>query len=287
MIEKIVKLPDYFLFTKPHLDLFISVLRKIYTTKSNEIILDFSGILDMNESDLMILFAQIEKTGYDKKVIFKKRPTLPKARKPNNILSNKIGVFHNSTTNFNSESVEKYADINTEIVDKIVLELKRIGIKDYYSAFYTFLIELIGNATEHGIENRQINWWLINKIDNKTKQINYVFVDMGSGIIGSHKKVGLPFKYYFTSATKILTDAFKGKLRSSTKIDNRGKGLPQLFGFIKNDVVSNFTITTNTVTMHFENDLLVTSKNKNFIGTYYSWSINNDNYIKWKNSKLK
>ena len=75
-----------------------------------------------------------------------------------------------------------------EIIDEEVINLKRIGIKEYYERFSNFLTEIIGNATEHGIKNSDINWWLWRDKDYVNKKMNYAFVDMGVGIISSYKK---------------------------------------------------------------------------------------------------
>jgi hypothetical protein len=143
---------------------------------------------------------------------------------------------------------------------------------------------LIGNAVEHGIENENINWWLTSEIDYGSKTAKYTFVDMGLGIIGSHKKAGLPFKYYFINDHRVVLNALSGKLGSSTKEPNRGKGLPQLNEMIVKEVVSNLIIITNNVSLNFRNGSFVTTSNPNFVGTYFSWTIDHNNYQKWKNT---
>lgn len=64
--------------------------------------------------------------------------------------------------------------------------------------------------------------------DSTSKTITFVFVDMGIGIIDSYKKAGLPSSYNKKSDVDILLDALDGRLGSSTRQPNRGRGMPQL-----------------------------------------------------------
>lgn len=62
--------------------------------------------------------------------------------------------------------------------------------------------------------------------------------------------------------------------------------MPQLFEMIQNDYISNVVLITNKVSLYFLNGDITVGKNCNFAGTYYSWTVNYDNYQKWKQSKL-
>ena len=99
------------------------------------------------------------------------------------------------------------------------------------------------------------------EIDRNTKVAKYTFVDMGSGIVASHKKAGLPIKYFLLGQKQIVKDTLFGRLGSSTKVSNRGKGLPQLRDMIERHIISNFVLITNNVSLTFENGSFVAKTN--------------------------
>ncbi len=102
---------------------------------------------------------------------------------------------------------------------------------------------------------------------------------MGVGIIESHKKSGnLLLKYRILGDHQILLDSLNGTLGSSTGESNRGKGLPQLKEMIEKEYISNLVIITNTITLQYKNGNFNYSKNPNFVGTYFSWTINKENF---------
>ena len=112
--------------------------------------------------------------------------------------------------------------------------------------------------------------------------MHYVFVDMGKGIAGSHKEAGLPFKYLFLGDKYIVQDSFSGSLISSTKQSNRGKGLPFIKDLVEKGIISDFQLITNRVCLEYVNEEFVYERIPNFDGTYYAWSINIENFNKWK-----
>ena len=80
-----------------------------------------------------------------------------------------------------------------------------------------------------------------------------------------------------------MLDALYGRLRSSTKKSYRGRGLPQLREMIENEFVSDLVLITNSVSLHYQKGVFNANTNSNFIGTYYSWTIDLNNYQKFIN----
>ena len=76
--------------------------------------------------------------------------------------------------------------------------------------------------------------------------------------------------------------ALEGKLGSSTKQPNRGRGLPQLRHMVEKKWISDFVLITNRVSLRYINDSFVIKQHPNFVGTYYYWTINKENYTVWK-----
>ena len=268
-----------------HTAMVIRFLRKLMSGRNKNIHLNFSKVEEMTVGDFIVLAAQAEKAKLNRKNECYKTKHLTRKKDIDAAITRGLSFHHNQVAPFWSVDLvgEKAEKVVGAVVEKILMSLKKIGIRDDFGLFGFFLNELMTNAVEHGIRNGRINWWLTYEVDNKTNTITYTFVDMGLGIISSHKKAGLPFKYRFLPNKRIPIDAFKKKLPSSTKQTNRGKGLPQILSFLENDYFSNFVLITNSVALSFEDKKFITKKVPDFIGTYYTWTINKENYKKWKN----
>jgi hypothetical protein len=264
----------------------INSLSKLTNLNSSEIILDFSQIEEMSKGDLMVLIAQIEKGQLTFKNNFKRHGNFPHKQSVRKLLTTTTMFFHQNTTieSYLLTDFDKEKLLIPDVVDSTVVTLKSIGIKDYYFPFNSFLTELIGNAVEHGIKQKKINWWLTHEVDRKTQSIRYTFVDMGMGIISSHKRAGLPLKYMFLQDKNVLLDSFSGKLRSSTKETFRGKGLQQFSEMIVKEHISDVFVLTNKVSLCYENGEFITNNNPDFVGTYFTWTISKENVKKWKES---
>jgi len=282
---KIIKIPITFELKNNSLKNSISTLIKLVIPNRDSLAIDFSRLEITSKGDLMVLIAQLEKSIITKHNKIYRRGKLPTGKKVKELLLSSMDLVHvnkDITVNKLDES-EKAKLLNLNIVDSIVSGLKKIGIKEYFIPFNEFLIELIANAVEHGIENKNINWWLTHEIDQKNKEIKYTFVDMGLGIINSHKKAGLPIKYFFLQNKFVILHALYAKLGSSTKETNRGRGLPQLRLMIEKGFFSNFVLISNNVSLHFRNNQFMSSNNRNFVGTYYSWTIDKKCFEQWRN----
>ncbi|MFD2162240.1 hypothetical protein ACFSJU_07535 [Paradesertivirga mongoliensis] len=285
---RIIKLPISFLLQHNHIKSTVTVLKEVTSTKDKFIAIDFSNLRDITKGDWIVFAAQIEKSViFNRNVFFRKGafPCLKLIHKMFKLKDNKVFHQNHKITSLEINEAEKERLVNPTLIDTIVKELTKIGIKEYYSPFNVFLTELIGNAVEHGIREKNINWWLTHEIDRNTRSIKYTFVDMGKGIIESHKQAGLPLKYWFLGAKYVVLDSLHGRLGSSTKLTNRGRGLPELQKMINSGYFSNIVLITNTISLHFNNGEYVATKNPNFVGTYYSWTIDFNNFQKWKDSR--
>jgi hypothetical protein len=283
---KVLKIPKFFVLKDSFVNRNISFLRKLINLSDRQLAINFSELQETTKGDIMVLMAQVEKSlvSYGKQIY--RTGKLPMGKQVKKLFVNSVEIIHANlplSSNILTDA-ERASLVNPVLIDNIVNELKKIGIREYYNPFNIFLTEIIGNAVEHGIENKKINWWLTQELDRKNKIITYTFVDMGNGIIDTHKKAGLPFIYWFKSDSNIVLDAFYGKLGSSTKIANRGKGLPQLRKMIESEIVSDILIITNRVSLSYKDNGFKSSKNPNFVGTYYSWSIKQTNFAKWMSS---
>jgi len=290
---KTIKIPTYFEYTNDDRNDVIGFFQTLFKCKSKDsfIILDISSTKTISEGAFLTLKAQVEKINKTRSL--KQRYTIngAKAREVVTFLKKHfVAPAKSNTKEFHVDlDVKKgmTADSETDpiFVDNIVRDLRMIGVTEYFDPFYDFLVELIGNATEHGIKHKNINWWLMHYRDYESRAMRYTFVDMGRGIVRSHKENHVPLKYHFLGDSRIVKDSMDGKLLSSTKQKNRGKGLPFIKLLVTKGWISDFLLVTNRVIVHYDGKNIVYSRCKNFIGTYFSWSINNSNIQQWKNTR--
>jgi hypothetical protein len=286
MWKKTIKLPHRFVFKNENLKTVVRVLVGLSRVWRKEIHIDFSRIKQVRKGDLMVLMAQLEKLDVKKKRIRFK-----------NISSNILGLFNGKIVHFKANTnilnnANFAKKVNPTIVENTVRDLSKLGINRnsihehaFYERIEALLTEIMGNAVEHGIGNRDINYWLASEIDNKNRQLIVTFVDMGKGIAHSHKKSKLPLKHRaigIFSDNKIVTDSLFGKLPSSTRKPNRGHGLPEIRKIIEKEFVSEFILITNRTLIQYKNNAFVSTKIPNFVGTYYCWTISKNNFEKWK-----
>ena len=285
MWRKTIQLPKVFVFKDENVRAVITIMVRLSNIWRKKVHIDFSLVKQVRKGDLMVLMAQLEKLSLKKKQI-----------KFRGITKNILGLFREKVIHFKDFNNANIANIAKEtspvVVENVVVDLKKIGINrnsdhgfTFYERIKALLTEIMGNAVEHGISNKNINYWLTSEVDNKNKQITVTFVDMGRGIAYSHKKARLPLKYRIIglfSDNKIVLNSLLGKLPSSTQEVNRGKGLPEIREIIKTGIVSDFILITNRTLIQYNNNQFITNRIDNFKGTYYSWTINKKNFEKWK-----
>lgn len=286
-----IKLPRNFIFKGDHLETSISVLVDFSKLIHKNLRLDFSDVREIGKGDIMVLMAQIEKT-----IIKKNKRIEFIGRIPPFIRS----LFSETVLHFTEKNFDKYTDadkiktVDPSIISNVSSSLQSVGIRKNSSDAYAFyeriealLNEIIGNAIEHGIKNKDINCWLTT--EKSKNSIKITFVDMGIGISRSHKKARLLLKYRILGGfgeNKIILDSLYGKLPSSTQTLGRGRGLPEVREIVEKEWVSNFMLISNKTSLLYENNHFKTIKIKNFKGTYYSWTISKYNFEKWKITRL-
>lgn len=282
-------LPQKFLMDENSFVGVVKVLRHIMDFYGKKVKLDFSQVDELSYEAFMILVAQGEKAFYKGKTVY--LSSVPHEKKE--IVSIILGKNKNYKTYHNyiklgdrgASLFQQNSKINPKLTIGIEAELKRMGIRNYYE-FNTFITELVGNAIEHGIKHRNINWWMYHYRNNETKTIAFVFVDMGVGIIRSYKEAGLSSEYKGMPDRDILLKALDGILGSSTKQANRGRGLPQVKRMVEKMWISDFVLITNCVSLRYIDGAFTVKQHSNFVGTYYSWTISKENFNKWKEESI-
>lgn len=289
---KRIRAPKYFRFKPEYASGIISFLRNIYKCGNERVVLDLASVVEMTEGDFIVLMAQIEKAYVDHRTYFYidtrqlKYPIkkiIEKYLKEGEV-SDKTRLlhFHKAAT---KGAVTMAMNINPTAIEDVMSDLKKVGIMEYFEPLRDLLVELLGNATEHGIMNKKINWWLYCAKNHNTKCMDFVFVDMGIGIIGSHKRARLPISYYFKKSLHVIKDAMDGILRSSTRKPGRGRGMQDIKRIVELGYLSNFVLITNKVALKYTGNQFEYFKTPDFIGTFFSWSISKYNVEVWKNIK--
>lgn len=298
-----LKFPKRFVFDKESAADIIKFFNILYRYRHKDIILDASETKEISECDLILLNATLEKIyvinskdrivnrvvikGLKSKLLKIVRDHLQSDWSFSNDKSNKEKVRHLSLRGEDQVITNqlKFAmDNNPHVIRGIVDNLKRIGVKNF-DEFYNILIEMVGNAMEHGLRDKHINWWLYQDRDSKTNSFTYTCLDLGVGILKTYEESHvLSFiDKYFTPKTQLALKALKGELGSSTGTAGRGTGLKIINNAVENKWIDNFVLITNNAYISYNSTTgcYELKKIPNFVGTYYTWTINKECFERW------
>lgn len=202
-------------------------------------------------------------------------------------------------SNFNNlNPTDKYGEllnetkirVENEIAKKVCLsalkhtygfaEIKRNDI-------FEIIIECMANTHNHanfGNKEATYNWWLFAYKDSKTRITKFCFLDIGIGIFKS-----LQFKFLNSSLPEhlynvfipdrnieTLKSIFSGVPKTSTKKNERGKGIKNIYNKVKNNPkIANFTLISNDVKakVSYNGEDSIVKIQKNFNGTLYYWEL--------------
>jgi hypothetical protein len=165
---------------------------------------------------------------------------------------------------------------------KISLLIKKIvghltGVEKYCQPLRTIILEICGNSIEwSGTDNKQ---WLLG-VKYRDDRVIFTVTDVGKGILESlYRRLTRRFFEAFKSNDEILKGAFDKKYGSTTKEENRNKGLPAVKANFNQGTINNLKVLTNNVILHFDNDTLskvFENGTPRFKGTFYQWEMTND-----------
>ncbi len=149
-------------------------------------------------------------------------------------------------------------------------------------SLYRMIIELMTNTTQHAYNKTSImdsNWYVF--AENTDSYISFIFLDTGEGIPNTIRTKGLLEKIKSTLGINdalFVSSALRGELRSATKLEYRGKGLPEIYNRAKSKYITDFSVTSgHAKCMVNENDEIVeTNYSDELIGTMLSWKLNKD-----------
>ena len=164
---------------------------------------------------------------------------------------------------------------------KVAME-QLIGFKTYYPPVYDNMIEICSNSVEHSNKSESLKNWLVS-ISKEGDTLSFILTDTGAGILQTlkKKKLDLFTDKLFKNDGKVLKDVFNKRYLSCTGEINRHKGLPIVYESFLDGFISNLMVLTNCVLYDFEKNQYTNLKNE-FKGVMYYWTIDKNNYQKWK-----
>jgi hypothetical protein len=229
------------------------------------------------------------------KIIYGFRGSMPK-NESSNLLLQTSGFFDYVTSNISPDLTRDSSAIQiangqnaeTDIAQKICMfTMSKLGLnrKDI-SRLYEMIIELMTNTKQHayGDTNRKFittEWYVFAKYDSVTNAVRFIFLDTGEGIPSTVKKVFRELLYEITpfigtSETSYIKSALEGDLlRTRTGMTYRGKGLPKIYSFHKEEYIKDLTIISNYGYFgnRRNNDI-----NQKLNGTLFCWELSKGNY---------
>ena len=263
---KEVKVPNIESITHEHAEEFFKFINSTFYT-DDKVRLDFSDVKKQKGSVIILLVAHLHI------YVEKHKERIATYRLPKNL--SRLNGIH---TQVNGDDLGWFDEVDDRYLKYLMDGLRKIGINKNNPSYAekterlaTMMLELISNATEHGKRAGEINYWIgFEKIDKNT--IQYTVVDIGIGIAKSHRN-SKTHRYRLKSDKQIVESALKGELPSTTNIDGRGLGLPEILEIARSGYVNNFLLISNSALVYLEKNEIKTKDVSNFNGTYFCWTV--------------
>lgn len=141
---------------------------------------------------------------------------------------------------------------------------------------YSNFGEAMLNTLNHASATSQPEpWWASVYFDADRKRACFTFIDQGIGIFRSHRLTAtlkLVKTLSILSSADILKKILQGEVRSTTRVEGRGNGLPGMYKHCKAGRIRNFTVLANDAIGNAETDEY-RSLRTSFAGTLLYWEI--------------
>ena len=144
-------------------------------------------------------------------------------------------------------------------------------------SLYPMLLELMANTNQHAYQydvKMKRQWFIY--AEALEDRVNFVFLDTGKGIPSTVKKnfAEIVSRIVNANDAKFIKSALKGGFRTETGELHRGKGLPEIYNYCKNNKISDLTIFSNRGKCVVNDSCEIKMEEiENFEGTLFSWSI--------------
>lgn len=146
-------------------------------------------------------------------------------------------------------------------------------------SLYTMIMELMTNTKQHAYTNNRYmdnNWYVF--VEDTSNYMSFVFLDTGAGIPNTIRTNGIFEKIKsFLNADDafFIASALRGELRSETKLEYRGKGLPEIYKRVSNGYINEFSIVSGYGKCEIaqNGEIIETKLSSELIGTMLCWKL--------------
>lgn len=278
---KIAKIPCVLKLDESNIVELFRFLNKICDNYSGDIILDFTNLRKKECCGGVRILIAIYIEMYNNKT----QKIIQCKSMPKDFFNIDGALFKVNESQFEKLSYEDISKFNPLILSRLIKNLNRIGINpknrkysEQYERVKAILTEMIGNALEHGKMENNLNYHIASEYNNRNKTVTFFMVDLGVGIAKSQRAAKHKIWHRFMSDSYLVKKTFIGEIPSSTKENNRGRGLPEILDAIKQGIIEDFILISNGSALYYKEGKIYTKRIKNFVGTYYSWTVKNKNY---------
>lgn len=166
-----------------------------------------------------------------------------------------------------------------EIIDFLIVKTNIMRRK--WTFLYNMLSELMTNTNEHAYESDDLlKYWYV-YVEIVDNSIRFTFLDTGVGIPSTVSKNFIERIQILgiNTDSDYIISALNGKFKTQTGKKYRGKGLPKITDYNKNNRISKFMLLSGNgyVKYDYENQNYTSEHIDNkLIGTLYYWEIDLD-----------
>lgn len=246
---------------------------------NHNLYIDIKEIKVITPETILYLLSFLEKTTKNRKIIIK--GNVPADIKCKKIFLSSgfydyVDSVYSTPKNIDILSIKSDNKIEGRIAKQIIdfacgkLELKRGAVT---KAFYTTILECMGNTRQHAYASNKAKyakWWLVAYYDDEHKCVYFSILDNGKGIPYTARKKFYEI-FFPISDTKIIRSVLNGDFRTSTGLKYRGKGLPTINKFMKQNLIQDLMIVSNNAFYKADNEQEIILEKK-FDGTLICWS---------------
>lgn len=144
---------------------------------------------------------------------------------------------------------------------------------------FTMIMELMTNTQQHAYRytnSIKSNWYIF--VESGHKQIQFVFLDTGEGIPNTiRKKFWEKIKSgIYKSDSQFISSALRGEFRTETRLEHRGKGLPEIYNKASDKIISDFSIVSGNGQCDVDDtgNIIETKLLSELKGTLFCWKLN-------------
>ena len=274
--------------TNETLDFFNQVYRELKRLRYREnLFFNFANAETVTVDAIMYLIALLKNTQYIKVMQIGCSGNIPNNKEAQRVIETS-GFFDYVTPQY---SVQYHDRVNISISSGYGADPMLVGsVCDFVhnnsslnrldtKSLFPMIMELMTNVKQHAYgykDNIKSKWYIF--VENKTNQIQFVFLDTGAGIpktirtnfLEKIKNVADNNDAYFISS------ALKGAYRTETKEEHRGKGMPEIYNRVSEKTISDFSIVSCGGRCDVKNDgtIIETKLSSELMGTLFYWNLN-------------